>query len=162
MVSIITLDRNQRWLQSKKFLLEKCAISVHLSAIHSNYYSAWQYVTKQDSRFIESVGHPDLANYHQPRTTLGSLAKHSRRRKTPSFAAQTEYTSDKKFENTDDEISETNAKGVKRKKKRISSYEMSEIIVAKNIKTRNELLALAREQTLEGKTNIGKFIMKRF
>ena len=67
----VKLDRNQRWLQSKKFLLEKRGISVCFSAIHSNYYSAWQYVTKQDSRFIQSVGHPHLANYHQPSTTLG-------------------------------------------------------------------------------------------
>ena len=78
----------------------------------------------------QSVGHPDLANYHQPRTTLASLAKHFRPRKTPSCAAHTDYTSDKDFETTDDKISETNAKGAKRKKKRISSYEMSEIIVA--------------------------------
>ena len=157
----VKLDRNERWLQSKKFLLEKCGISVHFSAIHANYYSAWQYVTKQDSRFIQSVGHPDLANYHQPRTTLASLAKHSRPRKTPSCAAQTEYTSAVDYETTDDEISETNAKGAKRKKKRISSYEMSEIIVAKNIKTRTELLALAREQKLEGKTDIAEFIVNR-
>ena len=109
----VKLDRNQRWLQSKKFVLEKCGISVHFSAIHG-YYSAWQYVTKQDSRFIQSVGHPDLANYHQPRTTLTSLAKHSRPRKTPSCAAQIEYTSDEDYETTDDELSETNAKGAKR------------------------------------------------
>lgn len=49
----------------------------------------------------------------------------------------------------------------KEKKKRISSYEMSGIIVAKNIKTRIELLALAREQKLEGKTDIAEFIVNR-
>ena len=116
---------------------------------------------RHKARFIQSVGHPDLANYHQPRTTLASLAKHSRQRKTPLCAAQTEYTSDEDYETTDDEISETNAKGAKRKKERISYYEMSEIIVAKNIKTRTELLAPAREQKLEGKTDIAEFIVNR-
>ena len=62
---------------------------------------------------------------------------------------------------TNDEISETNAKGAKRKKKGISSYEISEIIVVKNIKTRTELLALVREKKLEGKTDFAEFIMNR-
>ena len=42
------LNKNQRWLQCKKSLLEKFGISVDFSAIHANYYSAWQYVTKED------------------------------------------------------------------------------------------------------------------
>ena len=49
----------------------------------------------------------------------------------------------------------------KEKKKRISSYEISEIIVVKNIKTRTELLALVRERKLEGKTDFAEFIMNR-
>ena len=36
----VKLNKNQRWLQSKKLLLEKFGISVHFSAIHANYYSA--------------------------------------------------------------------------------------------------------------------------
>ena len=43
----------------------------------------------------------------------------------------------------------------------MSSYELSEIVVAKRIKTRTELLALAREQKLEGKTDIAEFIINR-
>lgn len=49
----VKLDRNKSWSQSNKLLLEICGISVHFSPIHSNYYSAWQYVTKQDSSFIQ-------------------------------------------------------------------------------------------------------------
>ena len=36
----------------------------------------------------------------------------------------------------------------------MTSYELSEIIYAGNIKSRTELLALAREQKVEGKTDI--------
>ena len=43
----------------------------------------------------------------------------------------------------------------------MSCYELSEIIMAKNIKTRTELLALVREQKLEGKTDIAAFIVNR-
>ena len=77
----IKLDRNQRWLSSKRNLLERCGISVHFSSIHRNYYSAWQYVTKEDEEFIESVSHPDLANGKPPNTTSASIANTAGRRK---------------------------------------------------------------------------------
>ena len=38
---------------------------------------------------------------------------------------------------------------------------MSEIIVAKKIKSRTELLALAQNQKKEGKTDIAEFIVNR-
>ena len=44
----------------------------------------------------------------------------------------------------------------------MTSYELSEIIqLSKNIKSRTELLALAREQKCEGKTNIAEFVVNR-
>ena len=42
----IKLQKKQRWLQVKRFLLERFGISVHFSSVHHNYFSAWQYVTK--------------------------------------------------------------------------------------------------------------------
>ena len=159
----IKLNKNQRWLQSKRSLLENFGISVHFSAIHANYYSAWQYVTKEDSGFIQSVGHPDLTNDHPPRTTLASATNHSRRRKKRSLALNEEDTlcdnDEADLESVDKNERFQNSE--KRKKKRMSSYELSEIVVAKRIKTRTELLALAREQKLEGKTDIAEFIINR-
>ena len=161
----IKLDRNQRWLQSKKDLLNKFGISVHFSAIHGNYYSAWQYVIKQDSRFIQSLDHPDLVNCHPPRTTLASIANHSRPTKKKSSPAD-ELVEERSYEDDDAELESVDnnynlPNSAKRKKKRMSCYELSEIIVAKNIKTRTELLALVREQKLEGKTDIAEFIVNR-
>ena len=161
----VKLNKNQRWLQSKKSLLEKFGISVHFSAIHANYYSAWQYVTKEDSGFIQSLGHPDLSNYHPPRTILASVANHSRRRKKKSLALD-EVAGDTLCDNDEAELESVDqgehfVNSEKRKKKRMSSYELSEIVVAKRIKTRTELLALAREQKLEGKTDIAEFIINR-
>ena len=161
----VKLNKNQRWLQSKNSLLEKFGISVHFSAIHANYYSAWQYVTKEDSGFIQSLGHPDLSNYHPPRTILASVANHSRRRKKKSLALD-EVAGDTLCDNDEAELESVDqgehfVNSEKRKKKRMSSYELSEIVVAKRIKTRTELLALAREQKLEGKTDIAEFIINR-
>ena len=68
----IKLDRNQRWMMSKRYLQSTFGITVHYSSNHHNYYSAWLYVTKSDSEFKESSGHPDLRNRCEPRTDPAS------------------------------------------------------------------------------------------
>ena len=122
-------------------------------------------MTKEDSGFIQSLGHPDLSNYHPPRTILASVANHSRRRKKKSLALD-EVVGDTLCDNDEAELESVDkgehfVNSEKRKKKRMSSFELSEIVVAKRIKTRTELLALAREQKLEGKADIAEFIINR-
>ena len=56
----LKLDRNHRWLRAKKYLSEQYGISVHFSSVHTNYYTARKYVTKEDQHCVESEGHPDL------------------------------------------------------------------------------------------------------
>ena len=54
------------------------------------------------------------------------------------------------------------AKGVgKAKKKRLTPLDVSNIILNKNIRTENELLALAQEQREQGKTDLVAFILNR-
>ena len=45
------------------------------------------------------------------------------------------------------------------KKKHLTSFQLSEIIVEKEIKTRTELLFLPNEQKMEGKTDIAEFVV---
>ena len=59
-----------------------------------------------------------------------------------------------------DEYASGPSKGKKRKK-RMSSFELSEIIVTKGMKTRTELLAYANKQKSEGKNDIAEFIVNR-
>jgi len=76
----LKLDRNHRWSPSKQYLLEHEGISVHFSNIHHNYYSAWEYVTKEDSDFVQSEGHPRLANGSYPRSNEASRSRRNRTR----------------------------------------------------------------------------------
>ncbi len=69
----LKLQRSQRWLHSKRYLEQNFGIAVNYSSIHYNYYSAWQYVTKEDTQYEESTGHPRLNN--EPRTSKASVAK---------------------------------------------------------------------------------------
>ena len=143
----LKLNKVQRWLPSKRYVSEQFGISVHYSNIHHDYYSAWRYVTKSDEAYAESDGHPDLSNVHVPKTTNASIGKKNVRGK----AAVKRVTKDKK-----------KAKGVgKTKKKRLTPLDVSKIILNKNIRTENELLALAQEQREQGKTDLVAFILNR-
>ena len=52
-------------------------------------------------------------------------------------------------------------KGNENAKNRMTSLQVSEIAEAKSIKTRTELLALARQQKTEGRSDLAEFIMNR-
>ena len=75
-----------------------------------------------------------------------------------------EELSEEFYESPSDDASETchesDSKGKKRKK-HLSSFELSEIIVKKGIKTRTQLLAYANNQKCEGKNDIAEFVINR-
>ena len=109
-------------------------ICVNFSNVHTNYFSAWRYVIKEDNSYIESNGHPELTNESQPRTTNAIASRQSAREKS----------------------------SVKRPRKtRLSVYEVSQLVVAKRIKTRLELLVLANQQKQDGKEDLAQFIANR-
>ena len=97
-------------------------------------------------KHIQSDGHPDLSNVHVPKTTNASIEK----KNVTGKAVVKRVTKDKK------------AKGVgKAKKKHLMPLDVSNIILNKNIRTENELLALAQEQREQGKTELVAFILNR-
>ena len=51
----------------RNYLDEKCGIQVNFSDNHSSYYTAYQYVTKEDHEALHSPGYPDLSDV-APRT----------------------------------------------------------------------------------------------
>lgn len=76
----LKLDRVQRWLRIKHRLEEAHQIVVHFGSSHANYYSAWRYVTKEDTDFITSAAHPVLDNPPQTQTALEALTQPERKR----------------------------------------------------------------------------------
>lgn len=102
----IKLDRCQRWLHVRNRLQEDSGIRVHFSSRHSNYYAAWKYVTKEDVAYVQSEGHPDLADALPPRTARASEAR-------------------TRLERPDN--GQTTSK--KRKTNRLTAYEVSQIAV---------------------------------
>lgn len=147
-------NKNQRWLSSKRYLTSNNGISVNYSAVHDNYYSAWAYTTKDDKDAIESEGHPDLWNSKkEPKTTEATKTRRLRAKKARHD------TCDDMLEDEDGGEGEQRGK----KRKRLTAFEMSEIIVEKGIRSREdlELLIFAKEQKDEGKKDIAEFIVNR-
>ena len=138
-------SRQYRWLKFRNFLDYNHGIKVNFSGVHVNYYSAWLYATKDDKEYIQSSNHPDLTNGDFPVTTNASLL-------VQSAAVDSEPTVTSDSEETD---------GRKRKRKRMSIFDMSQLAVSKKIRTRLELLAFANEQKRDGKNDLGQFIANR-
>ena len=137
----LKLDRCRRWLCSKKFLKEQHSISVHFSDLHYNYYSAWKYVTKEDEHVLESNDHPDLWNSKAPKT---STACSEREKSCVSCESDDEQTESDDDLHEDIVLKQTKRnEKVKKPKKRLTPFELSEIIVEKGIQTRTALLAFA-------------------
>lgn len=126
----LKLAKRARWLQVRNYLDEKFGIQVNFSDNHNTYYTAYRYVTKQDKDAVHSRGHPDLLDA-VPRT---EQAITSRKKKAKQ-------------------------KGKGKRKRRakasehLSVYDVCEIVQAKGITSRLQLVCLAVQQNREGKTS---------
>lgn len=158
----LKLDRNQRWLRAKTFLHKNYGISAHFSSVHANYYTAWKYVTKEDRHSVESEGHPDLNDSEGPSTSKAHMANRNRRIKRVCKRQFVEEDTDTFLEQSDgDNPDESKSKKSGKKRKRVSAYEVSEIILSKGLRNRTELLAFSNQQREEGKTDLAQFIVNR-
>ena len=157
----LKLDRNQRWLRAKKYLSEKYGISVHFSSVHTNYYTAWTYVTKEDQHCVESEGHPDLKNSEGPSTSQAHIANRNRRVKRDSKLQFAEQASTDNLDESDECPDETDLKKRGKKRKHLSAYQVAEIVLSKRLQNRTELLAFSNQQRQEGKTDLAEFIVNR-
>ena len=151
----IKLNKVKRWNTIRRYIKENWGINVHFSSKHCNYYSAWVYVTKEDDSYVESPNHPDLTNQGPPRTLAASQTLVNRRHGRESG-------SDKESSGGDSgEEGGSRRPNKNPRRSRLSVFEVSEIVVGKGIKTRTELLALAKEQKKEGKTDLAEFVLNR-
>ena len=153
----LKLDKIQRWLPAKRYMMQTYGVSVHFSNAQANYYTAWRYVTKQDRHYEQSDSHPDLSDSAEPVTMRAHEALRVRR------------MSRKEGESVDpndmvDSGHPSTSSGVQTgtgKRKRLSSFEISQIIISKKIRDRSALLAHANRQKTEGKTNVAEFIVNQ-
>ena len=97
---------------------------MNFSDRHSNYFNAWSYVTKEDTEFLQSENHPDLTSGHIPRTKAA--------------------TNKKKECGSRHSI----------RKRSFDAVDLSDVILAKKIKNKSQLLKSVYEQKQEGKRDL--------
>lgn len=128
----LKLNKRSRWSRVRQYIQNHHDIRVNFSCNHNTYYSAHQYVIKEDKEFAKSADHPILTD---PPSTEQAITANRKR--------------------------STKNKGDKKKAKRYSTFDVVQIIQEQNIKTRLELVNLAVVQKNEGKTQLAQFIANR-
>ena len=113
-------------------------IQVNFSDNHSSYYTAYRYVTKDEEDALHSRGHPDLS-HGAPRTER-AISCRKKRAKQKGKAGR---------------------KGRRKGAERVSVYDVCQIVQAKGITSRLQLICLAVQQNREGKTALAQFIANR-
>ena len=131
----------KRWKQVKDRMMKNHGVVLNFSNAHDNYHSAHQYLTKQDTQVFLSPTHPNLSKIGSPRTKA-------------CVRAYRESQKRKQNENG-------NAQQEKGKKIRLSNLEVSEFLVANQIKSEIELLALADARSKEGEKDLASFVLCR-
>ena len=124
----LKLEKRARWLRVRKYLDERFGIQVNFSSHHNTYYSAYKYTTKEDSDAVHSSEHPDLQNAAHPKTEQ-AIAQNKRKGQSGS---KRQHSSKK------------------RRKRGLSAYEVTQLILSKNISSRLQLMAFAAAQNREG------------
>ena len=131
----IKLDRQKRWLRVRQRIMRVYGINLNFSNDHAQYFNAWQYVTKEDIDYLESDRHPDLSAGFVPRTATASNARRSTASSLPVEGAPIN------------------------KRRRFDSLDLADVIIARNIKTKKDLLKIANEQRRQGKRDLPLYIL---
>ena len=133
----IKLEKRVRWFQVRKYLDENFGIKVNFSDNHTTYYSAYRYVTKEDKDALHSPCYPDSTDV--PPQTESAVATKKRKAKAK----------------------QQRRKSKKRGGDRLSTFDVCQLVQAKSISSRLELVSLAAAQVREGKTALAEFIANR-
>ncbi len=144
----VVFSRNKRWLSAKQFLLKNYGISVHFAdKKHHDFYSAYRYVTKEDSSALLCPDHPPFALGLSPHTSKSSRArveKLSRKRSSASEAASSDQQPSKPS-----------------KARRLSNLDVANLVVSEGIYNDVSFLAHGKEQNELGKSDLANFLLSR-
>lgn len=129
----VKLSKKTRWANVRSYIDKEFEIQVNFSSVHSTYYSAYRYTVKEDTEPLLSDDHPDLNDSHEPRTEKAINARKRKKKQTTKKAAR----------------------------KRMSVYDVTQLVQTRGITSRLQLVAFAVQQNRNGKTNLAEFIANR-
>ena len=71
----LQLTKLKRWKAIKNEMMDLYGVVLHFSDIHTDYYDAWHYVTKEDKQVIHSANHSKVPPRTAPRTQRASVGR---------------------------------------------------------------------------------------
>jgi len=138
----LKLSAIKRWKGVKDKLRDDYGIEVLFSDKHDSYYSAYKYVTKEDTEFIKSENHPDLCEVGSPPTKKCLSACRVKRK-------------------SQNDEGKRSSSGAGSSKKRLSNLDIAELITERGFRDADQLGALAEQQRKEGKKDLAQYLMNR-
>ncbi len=132
----VKLSRRMRFANVRKAIYDQHTINVNFSEGEEGdtYYSAFLYVRKHDDEYVTSPNHPEMTALPQ----VTDRATASRCKKGRS-----------------------NTKDGKRKRDRMSDFDLLTIVQEKKFKSRIEVMSLASRLQLQGNSSLARFIANR-
>ncbi len=129
----LKLDKRCRWLATKRYMLATYGVNINFEEGEEGdtYYTAYQYVTKEDNDFLMSDGHPEMNAV--PRTL------HAVRRRRGQAAR---------------------GKGSKRVRM-MSEFELVQVVQSRNLKSRVEVMALAARLQSQGNCRLVELLANK-
>jgi len=151
----VKLTGPKRWSGVKRLMTDRYGVVLHFSESHDNYYSAYRYITKSDGDVFHSEKHPNLKEIGSPQTKKCVAAYREKCRQKNTNAV----TNDNNAQSTTPQ--NTNNTTKEPKPRRLTNFDVSEFLVAHNIRTDTELHAIAEEQRKAGKKDLAVFVLNR-
>ncbi|CAB4002475.1 hypothetical protein DSY43_02735, partial [Paramuricea clavata] len=146
----IKLSAPRRWKAVKNYVSKKHGIALHFSDQSCGYHVAYKYVCKNKSftDVLHSLGHPNLQEIGSPKTKR-AFTQFSDNAKKRRISAPT----------NNEKIKENLPSSSKPKK--LSNIDVSEFIVANDIRSDSELMVVAKTRHSEGEKDLYKFIINK-
>ena len=134
----VKLDEKGRWLKVKRSFAALYKVQINFSDSHEAYYNAYSYLWKEDPEPLLSPGHPDLTVPPRTVKATATLKENTRKRSILEEATAS-----------------------KSKRKRLTVFDVCQLIQEKGIKSRLELTRLAVIRNREGDSLLAQFIANR-
>lgn len=131
----VKLDRVKRWRMVRDRLDKNYGVKVNFSDRHSNYYSAYKYVTKEGD-YITSEGHPVYVGSPQTSKASSSKRKLSQENEEPCSSKSS-------------------------RSRKVDIVSVQELIVAKKVRSDKELCREANRELKDGKRDLAAFILSK-
>ena len=135
----VKLDAKGRWLKVKRSFATLYKVQMKFSDSHEAYYSACLYLWEEDPQPLLSPGHPDLSKPPKTVKATATLKENARKKSKPEEATAWKF-----------------------KRKRLTVFDVYQLIQQKDIKSCMELTHLAVIQSREGDSLLAQFITNLF